>query len=387
MSQARTIPYFRPSVGPEELESVRETIWSGWLTTGPKVKEFELAFANYIGATYSIAVNSATAALHLALEALGVGPGDEVLVPTITFASAAAVVMHLGARPVFVDCLPDTLSVDPDSVERSIASRTKVIAPMHYGGLPCQMDRVLEIARRNKLPVVEDAAHALPSYYGERKIGTIGDITCFSFYASKTMTTGEGGMITTDNPDLAKRMRLMAYHGISRDCVTRTGAKRAWRYEVLAPGYKMNMTDIAASLGIHQLARCDAFQQARQKCADAYTAGLAPLELIKTPATGAGLRSSWHLYVIQLELDGLNIDRDRFCDLLDEAGIGSSVHFMPLHMQPWYRDRFGYAPHDLPQAAAAYDRILSLPIFPSLGADDIEYVVDTIASITRKHRR
>jgi dTDP-4-amino-4,6-dideoxygalactose transaminase len=385
--QLRTIPYFRPSICGEEIESVRETVCSGWLTTGPKVKEFELAFARYVEAEYSIAVSSGTAALHLALEALGVGEGDEVLVPTITFASAAAVVIHLGARPVFVDCLPDTLSVDPDDLERRITPRTKVIAPMHYGGQPCQMDRILEIARCHRLPIVEDAAHALPACYDGRKIGTIGDVTCFSFYANKTITTGEGGMIATENPDLAKRMRLMAHHGINRDCVTRTGAKRAWRYEVVAPGYKMNMADIAASLGIHQLARCDDFRDARQNCADCYDAGLGAFEAINTPTVGADMRSAWHLYVIQLNLDQLRIDRDGFSDLLEEAGIGSSVHFFPLHMQPWYRDTFGYASNDLPTAAAAYERILSLPIFPSLSGGDIEYIVDTIASITRKYRR
>jgi len=370
-----------------EIESVRQTICSGWLTTGPKVKEFELAFADYIGASHCMAVNSGTAALYLALEALGVRRGDEVLVPAITFASAAAVVIHLGARPVFVDCLSDTLSIDPCDLERRITPRTKVIAPMHYGGQPCQMNRILEIAQGHRLSIVEDAAHALPAFYDGQKIGTIGDVTCFSFYANKTITTGEGGMITTGNPDLARRMRLMSYHGISRDCVTRTGAKRAWHYEVVAPGYKVNMTDIAASLGTHQLRRCDDFRDARQKCADSYKTGLASVEAIRTPVIGPDMRSAWHLYVIQLDLDQLKIDRDRFSDLLEEAGIGSSVHFLPLHMHPWYRDTFGYAPDDLPHSAAAYERILSLPIFPSLSSDDIEYIVDTIASITRKHRR
>jgi perosamine synthetase len=323
----------------------------------------------------------------LSLEALGVHAGDEVLVPAITFASAAAVVIHLGAQPVFVDCLPDTLCIDPEDLERRITPRTKVIAPMHYGGQPCQMNRIVEIAKDHRLSIVEDAAHALPASYNGQKIGTIGNATCFSFYANKTITTGEGGMITTDDPDLARRIRLMSYHGISRDCVTRTGTKRAWRYEVVAPGYKVNMTDIAASLGVHQLSRCDDFRDARRRCADLYKAGLASIEAVRTPVICTQMQSAWHLYVIQLDLDQLGIDRDRFSDLLEDSGIGTSVHFLPLHMHPWYRDNFHYAPNDLPNSTAAYERILSLPIFPSLRKDDIEYIVDNIASITRKYRR
>ena len=385
--RVRTIPYFRPSIGIEEIESVRETILSGWITTGPKVKQFEAAFKSYIQAEHCIAVNSATAALHLALEALGVGAGDEVLVPTITFASAAAIVVHLGARPVFVDCVPDTLHVDPEDLERKITPRTRVIMPMHYGGQPCPMDRILEIARRRGLPIVEDAAHALPARNNGQSVGTIGDITCFSFYANKTMTTGEGGMIATSNPDLAKRMRLMAYHGLSRDCTTTTGAKKAWRYDVLAPGYKVNMTDIAASIGVHQLARCDEFREAREKCAAAYDDGLRSIEAITTPVVHPNVQSAWHLYVIQLDQAQLKISRDRFGDQLDQAGVGTSVHFMPLHMQPYYRDTFGYQERDLPNAAAAYQRILSLPIFPSLDSEEIQHILEAIAAIAKEHRR
>ncbi|WP_307282610.1 DegT/DnrJ/EryC1/StrS family aminotransferase [Labrys wisconsinensis] len=383
----RTIPYFRPSIGDAEVEAVRQTLSSGWLTTGPRVQEFELAFARYVEVDHAVAVSSATAALHLALEALGVGPGDEVLVPTMTFASVAAVVIHLGARPVFVDCLPDSLDIDPADLERRLTPRAKVVVPMHHGGHPCRMDRILELARRHRLAVVDDAAHALPAQYGGRNIGTIGDATCFSFYANKTVTTGEGGMVATRDPDLAKRVRLMAHNGIDRSGTTQTGVRRSWRYDIKAPGYKANMTDLAASIGIRQLERCDAFRDARARWADAYTEGLRDLEAIRTPRPGADVRSSWHLYVIQLELDQLRVGRDAFIDLLEAKGVGSSVHFMPLHLHSYYRDTFGCQPEDLPNAARAYERILSLPIFPGLSREDVGYVVETIASIVRDHRR
>jgi dTDP-4-amino-4,6-dideoxygalactose transaminase len=383
----RTIPYFRPSISDEEIQAVTETLRSGWLTTGPKARRFEHAFARYLGSRNSIAVSSGTAALHLALEALGVGPGDEVIVPTMTFSAAAAVVVHLGARPVFVDCHPDTLNLNPDDLERKITSRTKVLAPVHFGGQPCQMDQVLEIARRHRLRCIEDAAHALPAQYGTRKIGTISDVTCFSFYANKTITTGEGGMVTTGHDGLARRMRLMAHHGIDRSRQAATGAQRPWSYKVIAPGYKSNMSDIAASLGIQQLRRCNDFWKTRQRCATLYARGLASIEAVQVPVVIDKVRHAWHMYVIQLQLDQLRIGRDEFSDRLNAAGIGTGVHYLPVHMHPYYRDTLGYQPKDLPIAAAAYDRILSLPIFPSLTKEDIDYIVTTVRSIAGKHRR
>jgi len=387
MLRQHTIPFFVPSIGEEEIESVVETLRSGWLTTGPKVKEFEAAFSERIGLDHSIAVNSATSALQLALEATGVAAGDEVLVPTLTFAATAEVVMHLGARPILVDCRPDTLNIDPDKIEERITPRTKAIMPVHYGGQPCDMDRILEIARAHNLRVIEDAAHALPARYGDRVIGTIGDVTCFSFYANKTITTGEGGMITTDDDELAERMRIMSLHGISKDAWKRFSAEGSWYYEILAPGYKFNMTDVAASLGIHQLARCDEFWEGRRRCAELYDAGFAGVPEVVVPTVELNLQHAWHLYVIQLELDRLQIDRHCFIQELKQAGIGTSVHYVPLHMHPYYRETFGYKPDDLPVAESVYERIISLPIYPKLTEADVQYVVDTVKRIVAENGR
>jgi len=381
------IPFFRPSVGDEEIGAVTETLRSGWLTTGPKVKQFESEFAERVGAVHAVAVNSATSALHLALEAVGVASGDEVLVPTMTFASTAEVVVHLGAKPVLVDCLPDTLNVDPREIEAKTTPRTKAVMPVHYGGQPCDMDRILEIAAAHDLKVIEDAAHAIPARYGDRVIGSIGDATCFSFYANKTMTTGEGGMITTNDDRLAERMRIMTLHGISKDAWKRFSAEGSWYYEILAPGYKFNMTDIAAALGIVQLARCDEFWEARRRCAELYDESFAAVPEVKVPSAELNVQHAWHLYVIQLELDRLRIDRAAFVRELGAAGVGTSVHYMPLHMHPYYRDSFGYHPDDLPVAKSAYERIVSLPIYPSLAESAVEYVVDTVKRVVAENRK
>jgi perosamine synthetase len=378
------LPFFRPSIGEEEIGAVVETLRSGWLTTGAKVRQFEEAFAGRVGARYAIAVNSCTAALHLALESARVSAGDEVLVPTMTFAATAEIVAHLGAKPVLIDVHPDTFNLDPVLIEKHITERTRAIIPVHYGGQPCQMEQILEIARRSSLKVIEDAAHALPARYGDHMIGTIGDVTCFSFYANKTITTGEGGMIATDDDELADRMRIMSLHGISKDAWKRFSAEGSWYYEILAPGYKYNMTDIAASLGIHQLARCDEFWEARRRCAELYDAAFADVPEIKTPSVELNVQHAWHLYVIQLELDRLSIDRNTFIEKLNQAGIGTSVHYMPLHMHPYYREAFGYRPEDLPVAKAVYERIISLPIYPGLSEEDVEYVAETVKRIVEE---
>jgi perosamine synthetase len=381
------IPFFVPTIGKEEVESVVETLRSGWIATGPKVKQFEAEFARRIGARHAVAVASGTAALHAALEAVGVSPGDEVLVPTLTFAATAAAAIHLGAKPVLVDCRGDTLNIDLDRIEEKITPRTKAIMPVHYAGQPCDMDRVLEVAQAHNLKVVEDAAHALPARYGDRRIGTIGDVTCFSFYANKTITTGEGGMITTDDDRLAERMRIMTFHGISKDAWKRFSAEGSWYYEILAPGYKYNLTDIAASLGIHQLARCDEFWQARRRCAEQYNAGLASVPEIVIPYLADNVQHAWHLYVIQLQVDRLQISRNEFIHELNKAGIGVNVHYMPLHMHPYYRDTFGYHPEDFPTAKSAYDRMISLPVYPRLSDADVQYVVNTIKSVVARNRK
>jgi len=381
------VPFFVPSIGEEEIQSVVETLRSGWLTTGPRVRQFEVEFAERIGARHALAVSSGTAALQLALEAVGVTAGDEVLVPTMTFAATAEVVIHSGAKPVLMDCRPDTLNMDAGEIERKLTSRTKAVVPVHYGGQPCDMERILETARSHSLRVVEDAAHALPARYGDSIVGTIGDATCFSFYANKTITTGEGGMVSTDDDALAERMRIMSLHGISKDAWKRFSAEGSWYYEILGPGYKSNMTDIAASLGIHQLARCDQFWESRRRCAQLYDAGFADVAELKVPYVELNVQHAWHLYVIQLELERLRIDRNQFIEELGQAGIGTSVHYLPLHMHPYYRETFGYKPEDFPVAKRAYERTISLPIYPELDDSEAKYVVDTVKRIVAENRK
>ena len=381
------IPFHKPSIGEEEIRSVVETLRSGWLTTGPKVKTFEAEFARYIGSLYSVAVNSATAALHLALEAVGIKAGDEVIVPTMTFTATAEVVLYLGARPVLVDCRRDDLNIDVDRIEAAISNNTKAIVPVHIAGHPCAMDQILSIAQRHGLRVIEDAAHALPASHCGRKVGAIGDITCFSFYATKTITTGEGGMATTDNPEWANRMRMMSLHGISHDAWDRYTEKGSWYYEVVRPGYKYNMTDIAAALGIEQLKRCDDFYQARRRIAERYNKAFADLPEIQVPRCGSDLQHAWHLYIIQLNLDRLSIDRHDFIKALNSRRIGTSVHFIPLHLHPFYKQTFGCQPADFPQASATFDRIVSIPIYPTMTEQNVSDVIAAVRTLVQEYRR
>ncbi|MBX3441594.1 MAG: DegT/DnrJ/EryC1/StrS family aminotransferase [Planctomyces sp.] len=381
------IPFFRPTIGEEEIQSVVETLRSGWLTTGPKVRKLEQQFAEYVGAEFAIAVNSCTAALHLALEAIGVGPGDEVLVPTLTFASTGETVMHLGATPVLVDCCADTLCIDSDQIESRITERTRAILPVHYAGHPCDMDQIQEIARRRGLHVIEDAAHAIPAEYDGRRVGAISELTCFSFYANKTITTGEGGMVTTNDRQLADRVRLMSMHGISKDAWKRFSAEGSWYYEILAPGYKYNLTDLAAAIGLHQLEKSGQFHQRRAEIARAYDAAFADLPELKLPTTRPEVGHAWHLYVIQVDVDRLTLNRNEFIQAINAAGVGTSVHYLPLHMHPLYRERLGYAPEQLPVAQSVFDRIISLPIYPTMTAEEIDYVAATIRQIVESHRR
>jgi perosamine synthetase len=366
---------------------VVETLKSGWLTTGPKTKQFEQNFGKYVGATHSIAVNSATAALHVALDAVGVSDGDEVIVPTMTFAATAEVVIHLGAKPVLVDCQPDTFNMDPRAFEAAITPRTKAVTPVHYGGQPCDMDPILEIARGKGIKVLEDAAHALPTKYRGRMVGAIGDITCFSFYANKTITTGEGGMITTENAEWADRMNKLALHGLSKDAWKRFSAEGSWYYEIVLPGYKYNLTDIASAIGLHQLEKSDRYWQRRKECAEFYNRRLAKLSALELPVCRDDVQHAWHLYVVQLNLDQLKVTRSQFIELLTEAGIGTSVHYLPLHMHPLYREEYGYQPGDLPVAQGIYERIVSLPVYPRMTDEDLDYVCDTIERIVTEQKR
>ena len=386
-ARAQFLPFHMPAIGDEEIAAVVDVLKSGWLTTGSKVKEFEREFCRFVGARHGVAVNSATAALHLGLAAVGIKEGDEVIVPTMTFAATAEVVLYLKAKPVLVDCTGDTLNIDPAAIERAITPHTKAIIPVHFAGQPCDSERILSLARAHGLRVIEDAAHALPARDHSQMIGSIGDITCFSFYATKTITTGEGGMATTNSPEWADRMRMLSLHGISHDAWNRYSSEGSWYYEVTNLGYKYNLTDIAASLGIEQLKKCRRFAAARRRIADAYTAAFADLVEIRTPLSEPNKEHAWHLYVIQLELDRLTINRREFIEALREMNIGSSVHFIPLHLHPFYRQNFGYQPGDFPMAAAVYQRIVSLPIYPNMTDADVDDVIGAVRSIVGRHRR
>jgi dTDP-4-amino-4,6-dideoxygalactose transaminase len=381
------LPFHVPEIAEDDIQAVVDTLRSGWLTTGIRVRQFEADFASYIGCQHAVAINSGTAALHLALDAVGVGEGDEVLIPTMTFAASAEVVLYFKAKPVLVDCRSDTMNIDPDQIEKAITAKTKAVMPVHIGGQPCDMERILEIARVHNLKVVEDAAHALPTRYQGRLVGTIGDITCFSFYATKPITTGEGGMATTENPEWAERMHLMSLHGISHDAWKRYTAEGSWYYEILYPGYKYNLTDVAASLGIQQLKKCDRFWELRQRCAAWYNEGFKDVPEVSVPYVMPDVQHAWHLYVIQLNLERLRVSRNAFMELLKQENIGASVHFIPLHLHPYYRDTFGHRPEDFPTASAVFARIISLPIYPKLTEADAQRVTDTVTRLVRQHRR
>ena len=385
--QSEFLSFHVPEIGEEEVRSVLETLRSGWLTTGSKVKRFEEDFSSYIGSSHAVAVNSGTAALHLALDAIGIREGDEVIVPTMTFTATAEVVLYFKAKPVLVDCEADTFNIDPLDVERKITPRTKAIIPVHIAGQSCNMDRIMEIARRHNLKVIEDAAHALPSRFNGKMIGTIGDVTCFSFYVTKPIATGEGGMATTDNPEWAERMRIMSLHGISKDAWKRYTKEGSWYYEVLYPGFKYNLTDIAAAIGIEQLKKCDRFWEQRARIAAAYSDGFAAVPEIQRPVCAAYSQHAWHLYVIQLETERLRINRAEFITALKDQGIGTSVHFIPLHLHPYYREAFGYKPEDFPTATRVFERIISLPIYPAMSEKSVQRVIAAVTDVVDKNRR
>jgi len=371
------LPFALPDIGEAEIAEVVDTLRSGWVTTGPKARRFEDDFTAFLGdpSLHSLAVNSATAGLHLALEACGIGPGDEVITTTHTFTATAEVVRYLGADVKLVDIDPATLCIDPAAVERAIGPKTKALMPVHYGGLAADMPALLDIARRHGLRVIEDAAHALPATSNGRLIGTLGsDATVFSFYANKTITTGEGGMVVTRDAGMAARMRTMRLHGMSRDAFDRFTAKvPSWYYEIVAPGFKYNLTDIAAAIGIHQLGRADALQCQRQAIARHYDAALAGLPLLLPPKPQAGETHSWHLYPVRLTADA-RISRDAFIEALFAAGIGCSVHYIPLHLQPYWRDRYGLAAADFPHSQHAFENLVSLPMYSRMTAGDVERV-------------
>ncbi|RKJ96298.1 DegT/DnrJ/EryC1/StrS family aminotransferase [Alicycliphilus denitrificans] len=377
------LPFARPDIGDAEIAAVTDALRSGWVTTGPKARAFEEAFTAYLGGgLQSIAVNSATAGLHLALEALGIGPGDEVIAPTLTFTATVEVVRYLGADPVLVDVDPVTLNIDPEVIRAAITPRTKAIMPVHYGGLACRMDAILAIAHEHGLKVVEDAAHALPTTWQGALVGQLAsDATVFSFYANKTITTGEGGMAVTRDPRLAERMRVMRLHGMSRDAFDRFTSKTpAWYYEVVAPGFKYNLTDIAAALGLVQLQRLPRFLERRQHLARRYHAALAGLPLVLPADAPAGDVHAWHLYVVRLAA-GARLSRDELIQALSERGIGTSVHYVPLHRHPYWRDRYRLTPEQFPHADAAYQAMLSLPLFTAMHDAEQDRVIAALREL------
>ena len=424
------IPFYKPSIGPEEIDEVVATLKSGWLTTGPRTKQFEREFAGYLQQKHAIAVNSCTAALHLALEAIGLKAGQGVIVPTMTFAATAEVVRYFNARPILADCRTDDFNLDVADAERKIQAAQAVgqqvvaIIPVHYGGQIGDVTGVSALAQRYNLKVVEDAAHCCPAFYREvgrvtpcapvaeplpiaagngvpalpalnsqlstlnsqptngwLPVGHAADITCYSFYANKTITTGEGGMACTMNDDYADRMRIMSLHGISRDAWKRFTAEGSWYYEIVAPGFKYNLTDIASAIGIHQLRKADLFQRRRTELAGLYTQSLSEVEELIPPQVQPDRIHSWHLYVIRLKLDRLKIDRAQFIIELQQRGIGTSVHWLPLHMHPYYRETYGYAPQDFPVAAGLYPELVTLPLYPDMSAADINFVSESIKQI------
>ncbi len=379
------LPFALPEIGEDDIAEVVDTLRSGWVTTGPKVKRFEADFAAFLGeqrdggALHCVAVNSATAGLHLALEALGIGPGDEVITTTHTFTATAEVVRYLGADVKLVDIAPATLNIDPALVEAAITPRTKALIPVHYAGLAADMPALLAIAQRHGLKVVEDAAHALPTTSGGALVGTLAsDATVFSFYANKTITTGEGGMLVTRNAALAQRARTMRLHGMNRDAFDRYTAKvPSWYYEVVAPGYKYNLTDIAAALGLQQLKRAWAFQRQREVLAAAYDEALAGLPVLLPPRAPAGQTHAWHLYVLRLAA-GARIGRDALIEQLFAAGIGCSVHYIPLHLHPYWRERYGLQPGQFPHSQHAYEQMLSLPLYTRMTVADVQRVAQAV---------
>ncbi|HKG14192.1 MAG TPA: DegT/DnrJ/EryC1/StrS aminotransferase family protein [Pyrinomonadaceae bacterium] len=392
------LPFSPPLIGEEEIEEVVDTLRSDWITTGPKVRRFEEEFAAYVGAPAALGLNSCTAALHTALAALGVGEGDAVVTTPMTFVSSVHVIEHVGARPLLADVEPDTLNVDPRRVAEVMESaradglRVKALLPVHLYGHPCDMNPLMDLAREYRLAVVEDAAHALPAAHEGRKVGSFAGLfdvpvmTCFSFYATKNLTTGEGGMLTGP-PELIDEARVWSLHGMTRDAWNRYGAKGSWFYEVVRPGFKYNLTDIAAALGLGQLRKLEGFQARRAGIARRYTEAFSQFEELTVPTSRPEVEHAWHLYVLRLNLESLNVSREQFIEEMRERRVGTSVHFIPVHTHPYYRDKYDFKPDDFPVAAAEFRRIVSLPLNPRMSDRDVEDVIEAVTDVVEKSRR
>ena len=386
MTRKTFLPFSPPSISEDEIKEVVDTLRSDWLTTGPKTKRFEEAFRERLGSPAALALNSCTAALHLGLAALGVSKGDEVITTTMTFAASVNIIEHLGGRPVLVDVEPDTLNIDPAQVEEKITTRTKAILPVHFAGHPAAMDQIFELAGDNNLGVLEDAAHALPAVYRGKAIGSGDNPAAFSFYATKNLTTAEGGMLT-GSEELLEQARVLSLHGMSRDAWKRYEQGGSWYYEVVSPGYKYNMTDIQAALGLHQLRRLEGFQRRRREVVQAYNDAFSGCEALELPVERAEVEHAWHLYVLRLRPEALTIDRAQFIRELESRNIGTSVHFIPVHLHPYYRDKYGYAAGDFPVAYENYRRLLSLPLSPRLTDEDLADVIEAVLQVVKRNWR
>ena len=380
------LPFSPPLIGEEEIREVVDTLRSDWITTGPRTKQFEHEFAQFIGAPAALAVGSATDAMLVGLAALGIEPGDQVITTPMTFCSTVHVIEHLGAIPVLVDVEPDTLNIDPEQVARAVTPRTRAVMPVHLYGHPCEMDALLDIATRHNLYVLEDAAHALPARYKGRMVGTLGTLTAFSFYATKNLTTAEGGMLTGD-PKIVEQARLWSLHGMSRDAYKRYSAEGSWYYEVILPGFKCNMTDIQAAIGLHQLRKLPQFQVRRREIVRHYHEAFSRLEALQIPVERPEVEHAWHLYALRLNLERLTIDRAHFIEELKVRNIGTSVHFIPIHLHPYYRDKYGYKPRDFPVAYENYQRLISLPLNLRMSDQDVDDVIEAVLDVVNTYRR
>lgn len=381
------IPFHKPYITEEEINEVMDSLKNSWLTMGKKTIEFEKKFNEYIGSKYSVAVNSCTAGLHLALKIIGLKEGDEVIVPSTTFVATAEVVNYFGAKPVLVDVEKDTHLIDVNKVEKHITPKAKAIIPVHFAGQPADMNEIADIAKKHNLYVIEDAAHALPAWYKGKKIGTIGDLTAFSFYATKTLAAGEGGMITTNNDEWANRLRILRLHGISKDAWKRYTKEGSWEYDVIENGFKYNTTDINSALGLAQLKKLEWMWKKRIEIAQKYNEAFKDFEELILYKVKNDRTSSWHLYPLKLNLEALKINRNQFIEELKKRGIGTSVHFIPLYRFSYYRKNFNYNPKDFPNSEWIFKRVVSLPIFPEMSNDDINYVIENIIDLVRKSKR
>jgi dTDP-4-amino-4,6-dideoxygalactose transaminase len=385
--QTGFLPFHVPQIEEDDIRAVVQVMRSGWITTGPKAHEFEEEFARFVGAPYAFAVTSCTAALHLSLDAIGLQQEDEVLVPALTFAATAEVVTYFRAKPVLVDSEPKHFNIDLGDLQRRLTSRTRAIIPVHFAGHPCDMDPILDFARYNHIDVIEDAAHAFPAKYRGRNIGGLSPLTAFSFYATKTLTTGEGGMVTTDDQRLADRIRLMRLHGMSKDAWNRYHEHGSWRYDIVDAGFKYNLTDMQAALGLVQLSKANAMRVRRADIADRYTQGLRDVPVFQLPQTSSEVQHAWHLFVILVASEMLRIGRDEIIEELRRRGIGSAVHFIPLHHHSYYQQTWGYAPGQFPVADHYFERCLSLPIYPGMTNSDVDRVLEALLDIYRKFRK